>query len=73
VQWISPGAALDAGRASQIELWFPTAMTLAELADHEDIGSVLAAQRQVDPRLPELSVEDGVAWLSAPGDKEYPL
>ncbi|HEY3904678.1 MAG TPA: NUDIX hydrolase [Streptosporangiaceae bacterium] len=73
VQWISPAAALDAGRDSQIELWFPTAMTLAELADHEDVDSVLAAHREIAPRLPELSVEDGEVWLSAPGDKEYPL
>jgi 8-oxo-dGTP pyrophosphatase MutT (NUDIX family) len=73
VQWISPAAALDAGRANQIELWFPTAMTLAELADHDDIDSVLAARREIAPRLPELSVEDGEVWLSAPGDKEYPL
>ena len=73
MQWISPAAALDAGRDSEIELWFPTAMTLAELADHEDVDSVLAAHREIAPRLPELSVEDGEVWLSAPGDKEYPL
>jgi 8-oxo-dGTP pyrophosphatase MutT (NUDIX family) len=73
VQWISPAAALDAGRAGEIELWFPTAMTLAELADHEDVGAVLAANREITPRLPELRIEDGEAWIEAPGDKEYPL
>jgi hypothetical protein len=48
-------------------------MTLAELADHEDVGSVLAANREITPRLPELYVEDGEAWLEVAGDKEYPL
>ena len=73
MQWISPAAALDAGRASEIELWMPTAMTLAELADHADVAAVLAAQREIAPRLPELYLEDGEVWLSVPGDREYPL
>lgn len=73
VQWISPAAAIDAGRAGEIELWFPTAMTLAELADHETVADVLAANREITPRLPELHIEDGEAWIEAPGDKEYPL
>jgi len=73
VQWISPAAALAAGRAGQIELWPPTAMTLAELGDHDDIAGVLAAEREVVPRLPELFVSDGQTWLSVPGNREYPL
>ena len=73
VQWISPAAALAAGRAGQIELWPPTAMTLAELDDHDDIAAVLAAEREVAPRLPELFVSDGQTWLSVPGNREYPL
>jgi 8-oxo-dGTP pyrophosphatase MutT (NUDIX family) len=73
VQWISPAAALDAGRARQIELWLPTAMTLAELADHPDVDSVLGAQREIKPLLPELFRADGATWLSVPGSREYPL
>jgi 8-oxo-dGTP pyrophosphatase MutT (NUDIX family) len=73
VQWISPPAALAAGRAGQIQLWLPTAMTLAELADHDDLASVLAAHREIAPRLPELVVEEGQTWLKVPGDREYPL
>jgi 8-oxo-dGTP pyrophosphatase MutT (NUDIX family) len=73
VQWISPAAALDAGRARQIELWLPTAMTLAELADHQDVDSVLAAHREISPRLPEVYRAEGATWLSVPGDREYPL
>jgi 8-oxo-dGTP pyrophosphatase MutT (NUDIX family) len=73
VQWISPAAALDAGRAGQIELWLPTAMTLAELADFADVGAVLAARREITPLLPELFQSEGATWLSVPGGREYPL
>ncbi len=73
VQWIAPAAALDAGRAREIELWLPTAITLAELADHAGVDEVLGAQRTVTPLLPELFEADGAVWLSVPGTKEYPL
>ncbi len=73
VEWISPAAALDAGRAGRIQLWLPTAMTLAELAEHADTDAVLAAPREVAPLLPELVVADGATWLKVPGDREYPL
>jgi 8-oxo-dGTP pyrophosphatase MutT (NUDIX family) len=73
VQWISPAGAIDAGRAGEIELWLPTAMTLAELSDYSDVAGVLAAERTITPRLPELFVADGETWLSVPGNKEYPL
>lgn len=73
VEWISPAAALEAGRAGRIQLWLPTAITLAELAEHSDAAGVLAARRDVTPLLPELVVADGETWLKVPGDKEYPL
>jgi 8-oxo-dGTP pyrophosphatase MutT (NUDIX family) len=73
VQWISPAGAIDAGRAGEIELWLPTAMTLAELSDYSEVAGVLAAEREIMPRLPELFVADGETWLSVPGNKEYPL
>ncbi len=73
VEWISPAAALEAGRAGRIQLWLPTAMTLAELSEHADADAVLAAHRQVAPLLPELVVADGATWLNVPGDREYPL
>jgi 8-oxo-dGTP pyrophosphatase MutT (NUDIX family) len=73
VEWISPPAALDAGRAGRIQLWLPTAMTLAELAEFADAGAVLAAHRDVQPLLPELFVAEGATWLKVPGDREYPL
>jgi 8-oxo-dGTP pyrophosphatase MutT (NUDIX family) len=73
VEWISPAAALDAGRAGRIQLWLPTAMTLAELAEYSRADDVLAADRQVAPILPELFVADGATWLKVPGDRDYPL
>jgi 8-oxo-dGTP pyrophosphatase MutT (NUDIX family) len=73
VQWITPAAALDAGRAGQIDLWLPTAITLAELADYPDAGAVLTARREVTALVPELFVADGATWLSVPGTRAYPL
>ncbi len=73
VQWIAPADALEAGRARQIQLWLPTAMTLAELAEYPDTAAVLAAVREVRPLLPEVIVAEGATWLKVPGDREYPL
>jgi len=73
VEWITPRAALDAGRAGRIQLWLPTAMTLAELAEYPGTAAVLAADREVTPLLPELVIADGAPWLRVPGDREYPL
>ncbi len=73
VQWITPAAALDAGRARQIELWLPTAISLAELAGHRDIESVLAARRQITALIPEVHIKDNAIWLTVPGDIRYPL
>jgi 8-oxo-dGTP pyrophosphatase MutT (NUDIX family) len=73
VQWISPDRALDAGRAGEIQLWLPTAMTLAELAEFPDVSAVLAARRNVLPLLPEVVVAEGATYLKVPGEREYPL
>jgi len=73
VQWISPAQALDAGRAGQIQLWLPTAMTLAELAEYPHAAAVLAARREVKPLLPEVVIAEGATWLKVPGEREYPL
>jgi 8-oxo-dGTP pyrophosphatase MutT (NUDIX family) len=73
VEWISPRAALDAGRAGRIQLWLPTAMTLAELAEYPDADAVLAAERDVTPLLPEVFTDAEATWLKVPGEREYPL
>ena len=73
VVWIEPDTALAAGRSGQIQLWLPTAVTLAELAGCPDVSAALAAPRQVMPLLPEVIVKDGVTWITVPGDQDYPL
>ena len=73
VQWITPPAALEAARAGQIDLWLPTAITLAELANFADADAVLAADREVTAMIPELFVAEGATWLSVPGAQAYPL
>jgi 8-oxo-dGTP pyrophosphatase MutT (NUDIX family) len=73
VAWIAPGEALAAGRSRQIDLWLPTAVTLAELAGCPDVGAALAAPRQVTPLLPEVIFRDGSPWITVPGKQEYPL
>jgi 8-oxo-dGTP pyrophosphatase MutT (NUDIX family) len=73
VTWIAPGAALAAGRRRDIELWPPTAVSLAELAACGDVDTALTGPRQVVPRIPEVLIKEGAAWLTVPGIREYPL
>lgn len=71
--WWQPSAALDAARAGRITLLPPTAVTLAELAAHQDVPGVLAARRAIVPLMPEVVVQDGEPWLAMPQTIEYPL
>jgi 8-oxo-dGTP pyrophosphatase MutT (NUDIX family) len=71
--WLRPAAALEAARAGQITLLPPTAVTLAELAAHQDVASILAQRRVIAPLLPRVVVEEGRAWLAMPPATEYPL
>jgi 8-oxo-dGTP pyrophosphatase MutT (NUDIX family) len=71
--WLAPSAALEAARAGQITLLPPTAVTLAELAAHQDVAGVLAERRVITPLLPEIVVEQERAWLALPQAVEYPL
>ncbi|HEY2553129.1 MAG TPA: NUDIX hydrolase [Streptosporangiaceae bacterium] len=73
VTWITPQAAIEAGRRKEIELWPPTAVSLAELAACGDVQTALAGPRQVVPRIPELLMREGAAWLTVPGVSEYPI
>jgi 8-oxo-dGTP pyrophosphatase MutT (NUDIX family) len=72
VAWVRPADAITQGRARQIVLWPPTAVTLAELAACPDVPTALAP-RQVRPVLPEASVTEGAVWLTLPAELEYPL
>jgi 8-oxo-dGTP pyrophosphatase MutT (NUDIX family) len=71
--WIEPAAALAAGRRGEIEIWPPTAVTLSELAACGDLDSALSGPRHVVPRIPEVLMREGAAWLTVPGVTEYPL
>jgi 8-oxo-dGTP pyrophosphatase MutT (NUDIX family) len=71
--WLAPAAALEAARAGQITLLPPTAVTLAELAAHQDVASILAQRRTITPLLPRVIVEDERAWLAMPQAIDYPL
>ncbi|HBW21120.1 MAG TPA: NUDIX hydrolase [Actinobacteria bacterium] len=73
VAWIAPLAAIEAGRRSEIVLWPPTAVTLAELARCGDVETALAGPRLVAPRIPEVLLREGAAWLTVPGAGECPL
>jgi len=64
--WLRPGAALEAGEAGQITLLPPTAVTLRELAVHQDVDGILACRMTIAPRLPRVVVEDGKVRLSMP-------
>ena len=71
--WLAPAAALEAARSGRITLLPPTAVTLAELAAHQDVASVLAQRRTITPLLPRVIVEDEGAWLAMPQAIQYPL
>ena len=73
VTWITPAAALAAAKRGDIELWPPTAVTLAELASCGDLDAALAGPREVALRIPEVLLREGAAWLTVPGVREYPL
>ena len=71
--WLRPGAALDAAEAGEITLLPPTAVTLRELAAHQDVDGILARRRTIAPRLPRVTVENGKVRLSMPPlDEESP-
>jgi hypothetical protein len=73
VRWLRPARALQLARAGEIDLWLPTAVTLAELAEHAEIDGALAARRDAEPRLPEIIVADGATWITVPGELDFPL
>jgi 8-oxo-dGTP pyrophosphatase MutT (NUDIX family) len=71
--WLKPPDALQAARAGQITLLPPTAVTLAELAGHQDVASILAQRRVITPLLPRVVIEQERAWLALPQPTKYPL
>jgi 8-oxo-dGTP pyrophosphatase MutT (NUDIX family) len=73
VAWLRPADVLALARDGEVFLMPPTAVTLAELADCGDISAALAVPREITPQRPEITVEDGQAWLNMPAGLEYPI
>ena len=73
--WMAPRAALEQYRDGRIDLAPPQIMSLAHLARHASVASVLdAARRQPPPLiLPEPFDHDGVRVLCYPGDAMHPV
>jgi 8-oxo-dGTP pyrophosphatase MutT (NUDIX family) len=67
VAWVRPGDALMAGRRGEIRLFPPTMVSLSELAECGDVGTVLSGPRQVAPLIPEVHEREGAIWLTVPG------
>jgi 8-oxo-dGTP pyrophosphatase MutT (NUDIX family) len=64
--WLRPAAALESARAGEITLLPPTAVTLGELAPHQDMTGILTQRRVIIPRLPKVMIEGERAWLALP-------
>jgi len=73
VAWVRPDDAIAMARRGEIMLMPPTAVTLAELAACPDVTAAVTAPRVVRPLQPEVSMADGVCWLTLPAGLEYPL
>ncbi|XAH22037.1 NUDIX domain-containing protein [Xylophilus sp. GW821-FHT01B05] len=71
--WLRPAGALQDYWNGRIQLAPPQIMTLAELAQHADVASVLALARgRLPPRIqPEVFEEGGVHFVCYPGDERH--
>ena len=71
--WLAPRAALEQYRDGRIDLAPPQIMSLAHLARHTSVQSVLdAARRQPPPTvLPEAYDDNGVRVICYPGDARH--
>ncbi len=64
--WLRPAEALESARSGQITLLPPTAVTLSELAAHQDLADILVPRRVITPRQPTVIIENGQARLVMP-------
>ncbi len=71
--WFTPGDALDAHRAGEIELVFPTIKHLEQLRDFDSVDALLAHARGrvVAPVEPHVILEGEVARILLPGEPGY--
>ncbi len=71
--WFEPGRALEAHRAGEIALVFPTIKHLEQLREFPSVTALLAhaRQREVRPVEPRVLLEGEVARVVLPGDPRY--
>ena len=79
IDWLRPADAIEAARAGTISILPPTATVLHDFdeagaaAVGDVVGAILARPPVVEPVMPRLALEDGVAWLHIPDEVGYPL
>jgi 8-oxo-dGTP pyrophosphatase MutT (NUDIX family) len=66
VLWIRPADAAEAARRGDMPMLPPTLVTLTELAAYDSVADVLAARREIRPRVPSARVIDGGVYLVMP-------
>ena len=71
--WFTPQAALDAHRAEEIVLVFPTIKHLEQLSQFASVEELLAhaRERDVQPVEPRVVLEGEVARILLPGEPGY--
>ncbi|MFM9126054.1 MAG: NUDIX hydrolase, partial [Solirubrobacterales bacterium] len=72
-RWYSPQAALEAHRADELELVFPTVKHLEQLAAFGSARELVeyAGSRDVEPVEPRVLIEGEVARVVLPGEPGY--
>jgi 8-oxo-dGTP pyrophosphatase MutT (NUDIX family) len=70
VAWLRPEQALARGKDGNIFLMPPTFRTLTELSAYDDVGAVLACDREIVTFQPRAAEVDGEMWLVLP-DEDY--
>jgi hypothetical protein len=68
VAWLKPADAVARARAGELSVLPPTMVTLLELSAYDSVADVLAADREVSPRLPEAAIVDDEVYLLLPDE-----
>lgn len=76
-RWTSAHDMLEAGRAGDVELHFPTIKTLESIARHKSLEALLEWARScvewgVTSMVPKIIERDGEQVIVLPGEKDYP-
>ncbi|HEU5156015.1 MAG TPA: NUDIX hydrolase [Streptosporangiaceae bacterium] len=71
VAWLRPADAVARARTGELMLLPPTLVTLLELTAYDSVAAVLAAEREISPRLPEAAIADDGVYLVMPDELPY--